>query len=180
LKEYRSASRAADGFVALDLFEKADRTGHFGLVETWRDQKAFDAHAAAAPSMRLMTALAPLRVSGYDQRFYKALAVAPGRAQAGGQALHVVTHVDTIPGPQSDGPGLLTRLAETSRKEPGNVRFDVLQHVMRANHFTIVETWANQGALDAHAGAAHTKQYRDSLQTIAGGPLDERIYKAVE
>ena len=51
---------------------------------------------------------------------------------------------------------------------------------MRVNHFTIVETWANQGALDAHAGAAHTKQYRDSLQTIAGGPLDERIYKAVE
>jgi quinol monooxygenase YgiN len=180
LKSYRDASRADDGYAALDLFERPDRAGHFVLIETWRDQKGFDAHGMAAHTTRLMSALAPIRVSGYDQRPYKALATAPQRQGGTGGATHVVTHVDTVPGPQSDGPGLLTRLAEASRKEPGNVRFDVLQHAMRANHFTIVETWANQGALDAHAGAAHTKQYRDSLQPFSGGPLDERIYKSVD
>jgi quinol monooxygenase YgiN len=71
-------------------------------------------------------------------------------------------------------------LAEASRKEPGCLRFDVLQHTMRANHFTVVEVWENQKALDAHAAAAHTKQYRGVLQPISGSPLDERVYKTVE
>ena len=77
-------------------------------------------------------------------------------------------------------PGLLTRLAEASRKGQGCLRFDVLQHTMRANHFTVIEIWENQKALDAHAAARHTKQYRDGLQPISGSPLDERLYKRVE
>ena len=180
LREYRDATRKDDGAVAIEMFERADRAGHLAVIETWRDQASFDAHGKAAQTTRLRDALEPLRVSGYDQRNYKSLAVASGRTPASGQPLHVITHVDTVPGPQNDGVGLLTRLAEASRKEPGNVRFDVLQQAMRANHFTIVETWAGQAALDAHAGAAHTKQYRDTLQPFSGGPLDERVYRAVQ
>ena len=179
LRAYRDATRKDDGAVALELFERADREGHLAVIETWRDQAAFDAHAKAAQTIRLRDALEPLRVSGYDQRPYKPLAVGP-RREGGASALHVLTHVDTVPGPQSDGPGLLRRLAEASRTEQNNARFDVLQHAMRANHFTIVEAWQGQGALDAHAAAAHTRQYRDTLQPMAGGPLDERLYKAVE
>jgi quinol monooxygenase YgiN len=125
-------------------------------------------------------ALQPVRLSGYDQRPYKVLTVDSPRTGASPQTIFVVTHVDTIPGPQTDGPGLLKRLAEASRKEQGSVRFDVLQHTMRANHFTIIEAWQSQNPLDAHAAAAHTRQYRDTLQPMSGGPLDERLYKAVE
>jgi quinol monooxygenase YgiN len=95
-------------------------------------------------------------------------------------SIHVVAHVDTVGGAQADAPGLLTRLAEASRKEQGCLQFDVLQHTMRANHFTVIEIWESQKALDAHAAAPHTKQYRDGLQPISGSPLDERLYKAVE
>ena len=42
---------------------------------------------------------------------------------------------------------LLTALAEASRKEEGNLRFDVLQHTMRANHFTIIEAWQTRKLL---------------------------------
>jgi len=55
-----------------------------------------------------------------------------------------------------------------------------LQHTTRANHFTVIETWENRKALDAHAAAQHTKLYRDRLQPMSGSPLDERLYKAVE
>ena len=110
----------------------------------------------------------------------KTVTVGPPPAAAGGQTIYVITHVDVVPNPQNDPPGLLRRLAEASRNEKGNVRFDILQHAMRANHFTIVEAWQSQSALDAHAAAAHTRQYRDTLQPMAGGPLDERLYKAVE
>jgi quinol monooxygenase YgiN len=51
---------------------------------------------------------------------------------------------------------------------------------MRANHFTVIETWQNQKALDAHIAAVHTKQYRDELAPMTGSPLDERVFKAVE
>jgi len=179
LKQYRDSSRKDDGYVRLELFEQIGRPGHFAILETWRDQKASDAHGVAGHTKQLLTALQPIRTSGYDQRPYKTVTVGSAPA-AGGQTIFVVTHVDTVPNPQNDPPGLLKRLAETSRTEKGNVRFDVLQHTMRANHFTIVEGWQSQSALDAHAAAPHTRQYRDTLQPMAGGPLDERLYKAVE
>jgi len=28
--------------------------------------------------------------------------------------------------------------------------------------------------------AAHTRQYRDTLQPMTGSPLDERVYKGIE
>ena len=180
LKQYRDSSRKDDGFVRIEFFEQIGRPGHFAVIETWRDQKASDTHGMAAHTQQLLSTLQPIRSSGYDQRPYKTVTVGPAPAAARGQAIFVITHVDVVPNPQNDPPGLLKRLAETSRSEKGNVRFDVLQHTMRANHFTIVEAWQNQSALDAHAAAVHTRQYRDTLQPMAGGPLDERLYKAVD
>jgi quinol monooxygenase YgiN len=75
---------------------------------------------------------------------------------------------------------MLKDLTEASRKEPGSVRFDVVQHTMRANHFTVVEVWRDQKALDAHVAAPHTRQYRDTLQPMTGSPLDERVYHAID
>jgi quinol monooxygenase YgiN len=177
LKQYRDASRKEDGCVRLDLFEQVGRSGHFAVVETWRDQKAFDARGTAAQKQFLDT-LRPIRVSDYDQRPYKTLAVGSASPAADRHAISVVTHVDTAPG--LEAAALLKRLAGASRQDEGNVRFDVLQHTMRANHFTVIETWQSQKALDAHAAAAHTRQYRDELQPLTGSPLDERVYRAVE
>jgi quinol monooxygenase YgiN len=180
-KQYREASRKEDGFVRFDLREQVGRPGLFTVVEAWRDQKAADAHAAAAHTMQYREALRPIRVSGYDQRPYKPLSV--GAVRDGSGQVHVVSHVDIGQGGSAtpvDAPALLRRLAETSRTEPGNLRFEVLQHMMRANHFTVIEVWRDQKAIDAHRAAAHTKDYRDVLQPISGSPLDERWYKGVE
>ncbi len=65
-------------------------------------------------------------------------------------------------------------------QETGNLRFDVLQHAMRANHFTVIEGWQTAKTVEKHARATHTKEYRNLLAPIAGGPLDERLYKLVE
>lgn len=178
--QYRDTSRKEDGYVRFDLLDQIGRPSHFAVIETWRDQKAFDAHGMAAHVTQYRDALRSIRVSGYDQRPYKALAV--GSATEGGAsgAVHVVAHVDIGGGAQADAPGLLKRLADASRKEQGCLRFDVLQHAMRGNHFTVVEIWRNQQALDAHAAAPHTKQYRDELTPITGSPLDERLYRALE
>jgi quinol monooxygenase YgiN len=182
LKQYRDASAREDGFVSIELFEQIGRPGHFAVFEVWRDQKTFDARNASA-QQQLRDALQPLRVSDYDQRPYKTISVddrrgGPGR---GGrlEAAHVVViaHVDVAPNPKVAV--MLSELAEASRKEAGSVRFDVVQHTMRANHFTVVEVWRDTKALDAHVAAAHTKQYRDTLQPMTGSPLDERVYRSI-
>jgi quinol monooxygenase YgiN len=177
LKQYRDASRKQEGYGRVDLFEQIGWPGHFAIFEAWRDQKAFDAHNAAAQKM-LLDALQPIRVSGFDQRPYKTLSVAPAPAAAASGSISVVSHVDVSPDPRVAV--MLKQLAEASRREDGNLRFDVVQHTMRANHFTVIETWRDQKALDAHTAAAHTRQYRDELQPMTGSPLDERVHKAVE
>jgi quinol monooxygenase YgiN len=175
---YRKATAGEAGFAAFDLFEQIGRPGHFAVVETWRDQAAFDAHQAAASMTALREALQPVRVSGYDQRLYRTLTVAPARGTAI-NAVVVVSHIDIGGGGKVDVPAMLTRLAEASRAEPGCLRFDVTQHTARANHFTVVEVWADQQALDRHAAAAHTRRYRDEVQPVSGSPLDERVYTQV-
>ncbi len=180
LKRYRDASRQEDGYVRFDLLEQVARPGHFAIVERWKDQQAFDAHGTASHVKPFRDALQSIRLSDYDQRPYKSLTVGSETAVGNTQAIYVVAHVDTVGGGQADAPGLLTRLAEASRKEQGCLRFDVVQHTMRANHFTVIEIWENQRTRDAHAAAVHTRQYRDTLQPISGSPLDERVFKAVD
>jgi quinol monooxygenase YgiN len=178
LKQYRNASAQQDGFVSIDVFEQIGRPGHFALFEVWRDPKAFEARDATVQK-QLRDALQPIRVSDYDQRPYKTISLDDrrgGRSQ--GSQVVVVAHVDVAPNPQVAV--MLKDLAEASRREPGNVRFDVVQHTMRANHFTVVEVWRDQKALDTHVASPHTRQYRDTLQPMTGSPLDERVYKPID
>jgi quinol monooxygenase YgiN len=178
LARYRDASRKEDGYLAIDLLEQVGRPGHVVVVEAWRSQQALDAHTAAPHGKELQEALEPIRTSGYDQRPYKTFSVAPAAGASADQSVYVVSHVD-IGGPQGEAPALLRSLAEASRKEAGSLRFDILQHSMRVNHYTIVEVWRNQQALDAHAAAPHTKAFRNRLQPMTGSPLDERVLRAI-
>jgi len=175
LRAFHDATVKQDGCTSVEAFEQIGRPGHWVLIETWRDQKAFDARDASV-QQRLVDSTKAIRISGLDQRPYKTIAVAPARGAAGGGAVSVISHVDVAPNP-AVAP-MLAKLAQASRQEPGNLRFDVLQHTMRANHFTVIETWRDQAALDAHATAAHTKQYRDDVLPLTGSPLDERVFKA--
>src|SRR5262245_36421896 len=177
LKQYREASVKDEGHLRSGLFEQIGRTGHFVMIETWATQKAFDAHQSAPHTRQMLSQLQPIRLADYDQRPYKTLTVGSVPAP-NDRTIYVITHVD-VGGPQGSPSDLLKRLTEASRKETGNLRFDVMQNTMRANHFTVVEAWQNQKALDDHAAAAHTRQYRDGLQPLLGSPLDERLYKAV-
>ena len=51
---------------------------------------------------------------------------------------------------------LLEHYRDASRKEDGNLRFDVLQEIARPNRFAILEAWRDKAALDAHANAGST------------------------
>ena len=176
LKGYRDTTHRDDANIRLELFEQADRSGHFVIVETWKTAAAFDAKAPARK--QLADLMEAMRTSGWDTRPYKTLSVASGPAEATNKSVHVISHVDVAPDPKVAG--MLTTLATASRLEEGNIRFDVLLHTMRSNHFEVIETWKSEKALENHANAAHTKKYRDDLQSALGSPLDERVYRVIE
>jgi quinol monooxygenase YgiN len=178
-RKYRDASRSEPGYGAVEMFGQSDRPGHFVVLETWKDQASIEAHAKSAAVTQFRAALDPIRVSGYDERPYKTLNARGASSGSGRGGLHVVTHVDFAPG-SGDGIALLNRLADASRSDAGCLRFDVMQHAWRANHFTIVESWASAQARAAHAAAANTRKYRDDVQPMTGSPLDERMFKASE
>jgi quinol monooxygenase YgiN len=176
LRRYRDVSHKHADHMRTELFEQDERPGHFVILETWGTQAAYDANADVRKE--LTDAIQPIRLSDWDIRPYKTLSVLPNLIDIDDKELVVITHVDVSPDP-AVAP-IIKTLAESSRREPGNVRFDALLHTMRANHFQLIEVWQNQKSLDAHAAAAHTKKYRDDLQKFLGSPLDERLFKAVK
>jgi quinol monooxygenase YgiN len=179
MKQYRDTSRKDDGFQRIELFEQAGRPAHFCIVEIWANNRDLDTHTASAHARDFRTRIDSMRLSDYDQRPYKTLSVGAAHNDGNSRNTFVISHVD-IGGQGTNAGDLLRKLAEASRKEEGNLRFDVLQHAMRANHFTVIEEWQTAKAVEKHASATHTKEYRNSLAPIAGSPLDERLYKLVE
>jgi len=105
---------------------------------------------------------------------------AASQAQAPGDKLYVVTHVDLTPNYVEDGTKLLQQFAAESRHDPGVVRFELLEDNGRHNHFTLVEVWENSKVFEGHEAAAHTKNFREKLQPMLGSPFDERLHHIMQ
>jgi quinol monooxygenase YgiN len=182
LRILRAASRKADGSVRFEIFQRRERPHHFAIIEAWKDTAAFEASLASAPRKKFRDDLSPLLAAGYDERPHSGLAVGEMNAALGakGATVFTVTHVDFIPPKKDEGIAALTQTAEPSRRETGNLRYEVLQQLSRPNHLTLVEAWRDQKALEAHEGAAHTVRFRDVSTPMSGALFDQRLYRAIE
>jgi quinol monooxygenase YgiN len=182
LKQEGKASRAAAGNFRYDVLQRRDRPNHFAIIEVWRDQAAEDANLASASTRQFREKLKPMLSSAYDQRPHSGMAVGGIEAGAGakGAAVYVVTHVDIIPPKKDEGIAALNKLAGPSRADAGALRYEVLQQNSRPNHFTLVEIWTGQAALEKHEVTAHIKDYREGLSPMSGSLYDQRLYKLLE
>ena len=180
LRQYRQASRTDAGLVGLEVLQQCARPDHFAIVETWQDQKSFEAHGSAAHTRASHERLQALRSSPYDERLHQGFALGAAPASRVSGTIYAVTHADAIPPAKDDAMVLLKQLAETSRHDVGSVRFEVLQQRSRLNHFTIVEIWRDQKALDVNVMASHTRQFREQFQPMSGSLYDERLYQAID
>jgi quinol monooxygenase YgiN len=180
LRRYREASRQDEGQGRLVVLQQRDRSDHFAMVQQWQDQRAFEAHAAAAHTGQLRAQLPPLCVSPYDERLHHGFVIASTPSARGEGGTYVLTHADAIPAGKDEAMLLLQQLAEASRADDGNVRFEVLQQHNRQNHFTLVEIWRDQQALEAHAMAEHTRHFRTKFQPWSGSLYDERLYQVLD
>ena len=179
LKRYREASRKEAGNQRFELVQEIGRSNRFVILETWSDQSALDAHQKAAQTAQFRDGIKEIHSSPNDERVNNGLYVGPVDAARVTDAVYVVTHVDVVPPRKDDCMALLKDMAEETRKDGGNLSYEVLQQPNRLNHFTVAEIWKDRNALDAHQMAAHTRQFREKLAPMAGALYDERFYKSM-
>ena len=176
LAAYRDASRKEDGNLRSEVAQEIGRLNRFVVVESWKDQAAFDAHGKAASSSTMRDKLKSIQNGPPDQRVHNSLNVGPADSGAAKGSVIVVSHVDVIPPKKDDAIAALNPLADGNRKAAGNQRYEVLQQTSRPNHFTVVEAWKDRKAYDADRSAETQRQFRDKLATMAGALYDERLY----
>ena len=178
LRQLANASRKDAGLVRFEILQRTSPAREFVVLESWKDQQAFDSHVATAHHKQFREAIGPHLIAPVDDRLSLPTLIGPSQTVRGG-VVYVVTHVD-VPGPVRDkGLAALTALSEPSRKDSGNLRFDVVHQKNRTNHFTVVEVWKDQRSNDAHEFAAHTRAFRNALTPITGALYDQRWYKAL-
>jgi quinol monooxygenase YgiN len=180
LRQLAAASRKDAGVVRYEVFQRSAPSNQFAVIEIWKDQASYDAHAAAAHVKTFRQQIEPHLVAPIDERPYVGLAVGPkdGAAIPSG-GLVAISHVDVIPPKKDDGIGALKTLADPTRKDKGNLRYDVYQQKTRPNHFTVIEVWSNQKAVDDHEIVAHNKDFRKVLSSATGALYDQRWFKAL-
>jgi len=76
---------------------------------------------------------------------------------------------------------ILKRYTEGTRAESGLQRLEILQTLPpHTNHFTVVESWTDAAAWQAHQKAATAQAYREGLAPMLGALYDERAYRQMD
>src|SRR5581483_8601678 len=123
LSSYRDAARKEGSAAILDVFQRVEQPNQFVVLGAWADQKTFEAHVAGDASKKLNEKLATLVAAPADIRTHSGLVTSPART--GKDPVIVVTHVDVVPAEKDNGANALEQLADSARKQSGNLRFDV-------------------------------------------------------
>ncbi len=105
-------------------------------------------------------------------------AASPAMAQSPDGAVYAATYIDVDANWTLQGGGLLKQFRDTSRKEPGNLEFTVLQETDRPNRFIIMEGWKDQAAFAAHDKSADTSRFNFILEAIRNAPPDRHMLNA--
>jgi quinol monooxygenase YgiN len=179
LAQYRDASRKESGNSRAEVAREIARPTRFVVLETWKDQAAFDAHGKSAGTTAFRDKLKAIQAAPYDERHHVSLNVAANDALSGKGGVIVVSHVDVPPPRKDECIAALNPLADASRKGNGNQRFEVQQQSNRPNHFTVVEVWKDKKAYDGSRSGEAQRQFRDKLGPMLGALYDERLYSVV-
>jgi autoinducer 2-degrading protein len=93
---------------------------------------------------------------------------------------YVVSYFEVVPVAKDKTIEMLRQVARQSRKDAGNLRFEVLQRINQPDQFVVLEAWKDKDAHAAHAAAGHVRQFREKLDVLLRGPYDERPHTALE
>src|SRR5262245_50236641 len=76
LKTLAAASRKDEGNTRFEILQRTAPANQFAVVSTWKDQKAYDAHLAAAHTKEFREKIKPLLISAIDDRTHTGMEIA--------------------------------------------------------------------------------------------------------
>src|SRR5262245_37721558 len=94
--------------------------------------------------------------------------------------MHVtLVHIHVVPERVEPFVAAMTRNQQGSVREPGNVRFDVLQLEDDPTRFVLVEMFRDAEAAAAHKTTPHYLAWRDQVAGWMASPREGRRYRLV-
>ena len=178
LDDLASQGLASAGAIRFDVLQQVDRRNFFALFEIWSSAQTLAAFENSSATQGILTQLAPLLEAPLDERDGNLLAgtVNPRSRHAESRQIFVITHVDIDPQFVDQALPVLDTFVSDSAGAPGVQTFALLSQTPTANHFQLIEVFANRQAFNAHVSAQHTLDFRNDIQPFIGAPYDERLY----
>jgi len=81
------------------------------------------------------------------------------------ETLTIVATVIVKPEYKDDVLKAIKTVVDATRKEPGNIFYDVFEDINNPLKFIFLETWKSQAAIDSHNKAAH---FNDFIKAVEG------------
>lgn len=67
---------------------------------------------------------------------------------------------------------ILRKLTDTTRTESGCMQYELHQNLSDETHFTFIEQWTNEEALQLHFQTDHFKQASEDVKAILAKPIE--------
>ncbi|MGM0898067.1 MAG: putative quinol monooxygenase [Bacillota bacterium] len=67
-------------------------------------------------------------------------------------------------------------LVEASRKEQGNISYDLMKSVEQEGHYTMVEVWKDAQAIEAHNSSEHFTAFSKKAAGFMSAPMDLKVF----
>jgi len=95
------------------------------------------------------------------------------------QTLFGVGKIEAKPGNAEDLESALLEVVLESRKEPGNLHFDLYRGDPTTDLFIIEQSWVSLSALQAHFATEYVRRFISRAESLAVAPLELTTLSAV-
>lgn len=176
LRSYAADTRRDAAATRVLVLAEIGRPGQFVLLESWRDEPAWNAHVAGKVRQALAGQLQALLIAPFDERVGL-----PMQAEVtlpySREAVHVVLHVDVLSPGVDTIQEALREAARTAALVPGVIAYESAPQFNKRNHFTVHQVFASRAAYSAYVASAGAKEFRARFHQIKGAVYDDRLYQ---
>ena len=93
---------------------------------------------------------------------------------------YIVTYFEVYPSEIQKTKSLLKELTQSSLKEEGNLRFEIVQRIGQPDQFAILEAWQDVSTMTKHQQSANVIAMKDRLNPLLRSSYDERPHAALQ
>jgi quinol monooxygenase YgiN len=94
-------------------------------------------------------------------------------------SVRVLAFLEAKEGKRQELLDILFSIVESSRKEEGNIAYDLNSSTQRPNEIMIDELWASKGAFDKHFESPESHMNRERVRGLLVSPMEVKTYTEV-